>query len=177
MKKRSGLEAVIYYFSAPDLILCLLSKEYNIYQGDSYMMFKSKLIPLIASLIITGSSFAAKVGDDAIICPSVESIKSLGVSMPEVVGFNSYIVYNMSNYDTDNVWAFVIGLIPAESDDDAVNQANDALTTLSGNPEPIDYSGHIMCDYNIGSGLMAIASIVDGNIPVPNNLRSLLRPH
>lgn len=138
------------------------------------MMFKSKIIPLIASLIFAGSALAAKINDETIVCPSVNALKSAGVVMPEVVGFNSYIVYNLGQYGTENNWVFVVGLIPAESDDDAINQANDALATLSGNPEPEEYRENLMCNYDIGSGLMAIASVVKGNV-TGANLRSLLR--
>jgi|GEM_PF-6352637 len=73
-------------------------------------------------------------------CPSVDAIKKGGfMAVQEYKKENVYIVYQLSKYDTPEIWAFGVG-IPINqvtSKDDAKNKAQQALDTLDGSPKPI----------------------------------------
>lgn len=114
------------------------------------MKFKSKVATFIGALALVGSTFASQGQPTA--CPSMSSLQSEGVGAATEIFSNTYITYNISAYDTSNSWIFVMGPIDAETDEDAISDSNDILSTMSGSavPEMDDNYGSWFCEYETG---------------------------
>lgn len=86
-------------------------------------------------------------------CPSVASLKAVGIQLNEV--FETYIgrweTRTVNKFNTNNYWYFDIARIHANDQNEAHQKANDTLSTMiltSGEPKwyppPVD---HWMCEY------------------------------
>lgn len=121
------------------------------------MMFKTKLATLVGALTLATSAFAAHQAPEA--CPSVSAIQNEGLSMSIEVMQDMYLAYNLSRYNTESNWVFVIGIINAESDDEALDEGNENLSTLTGAPTPEEEDGSYICEYDTGSQDLAAFAI------------------
>lgn len=111
------------------------------------MKFHSKPAIFVGSLIMACSSFAFQ-GQPAA-CPGMASLQSEGMINSAEILEGMYLTYTQSHYDTNSSWVFIMGPIMAESDEIALSESNQFLTTMSGNPEPTqDEEGNWTCEYD-----------------------------
>lgn len=137
------------------------------------MMLKSRIINLFGALVIAGSASAAHQDPDMGACPSVEAIQSEGLTMVQSIYQNGFLTYHQSEYDTDKPWIFVVGIFEAESEDEALDQGNEALVNLSGNPGPTpDDENNTICFYDIDDEHIAVAVTTENGFLSPLKLRS-----
>lgn len=140
------------------------------------MMFKTKLAAFVGALILAGSSFAIQDKPDA--CPSMASIQAEGMTMSAEILEGLYLTYNLSHFDTPANWAFVMGPVAADSDDMAIEQSNELLTTISGNPSPKqDSEDTWVCEYNTGSQELGAFAILTDEVLSPLKMSRYLRSH
>lgn len=123
------------------------------------MAFKSKLAAFSMALVLTGSVFASQQSP----CPDLNDIKAEGISMAEEMGPNRFISYNISSYNTESNWGFIIAPIESDSEDDAINTANEILDSMSAPGVVGQESGIYYCSYETGQqGVFAAAVKGDG---------------
>lgn len=141
------------------------------------MMFKSKLATLIGALALAGSSFAIPNAPDR--CPNIASVQAEGMSMSAEIVEGLYLTYTMSHFDTEANWVFLMGPVIAESDDLAIEQSNQFLSTVSGNPTPVeDGENAWTCEYDTGTQDYMVLAILTDEIQSPSQLsRFLKKPH
>lgn len=124
------------------------------------MNFLSKAASFVGAMTLAATTFAGVHQVER--CPGVDAIRSQGISVVLPIDFDLFVGMEASDYDTSESWAFLIGPLLADSDTDALEQANDALNTLSGSPLPEDDDGLIVCEYNTGNDeLLAFAVYAD----------------
>ena len=77
-------------------------------------MFKIKLSVFASAWIFVGSAFAARD-----ICPELSAIQAEGISMSkQIEGF--YCRYQISNFDKDFSWAFVMAPFNVASNEETI---------------------------------------------------------
>lgn len=124
------------------------------------MKFKSTLATFVSALVLTSTAFAIQSSPK--VCPSVSAIQAEGMTMAAEMVEGLYLTYNLSHYDTPLNWAFIIGPVNATSDESALEEGNQQLTTLSGTPSPEESGGAWACEYNTASDeLVAVAILAD----------------
>lgn len=117
------------------------------------MIFKAKIASLMSALILAGSAFASQE-----ICPDLAEIQAEGLNIAESL-FGFYFTMNMSTYNTDTNWGFIIAPIEAGSDDEALEIGNDILNNMSAHGIPEYDQDTIICSYETGvPGILAIAA-------------------
>lgn len=139
------------------------------------MMFKSKLAAFIGAVVFAGLSFAKP--SIPVICPGMPAVQAEGFTLSMEVFQGIYITYNTSHYDTSSNWVFFLGPISARSDESALIQGNQILSTLNpGKTLPQeDEEGSWYCQYETGiESLSAVAVQVDGMIS-PFKMNQYLR--
>jgi hypothetical protein len=104
-------------------------------------------------------------------CPLAADIKSSMTSANKAIYITerkSYMIGQVSNYNTHFVWGFGIIDINAESEAEALTKAKEALPTLAGTPKPLYIATQSVwaCLYSIGHGYHAIA--ISGNVDASN---------
>lgn len=130
------------------------------------IMFKAKLATFASALILTGTTFAGSE-----VCPDLSAIKAEGLSMSmQVYGF--YAAYQLSNFNTDTNWGFIIAPVEAESEDEAVEHANEILNSMTAPGVLIDQG---VCNYDTGVPNIYALAIQD-EFPSPLKLRQYI-PH
>ena len=140
------------------------------------MMLRSKLATVAGALLLAGSAFALQ----EVTCPDINDIKAEGISMAEIIGIDSYIGYNISTYNTASLWGFVIAPIDGDSEDTAIENANEILSTMSApgvpNRFPDQHSEDtIYCSYDTGlQGVVALA-LKDNSQMSPVKLKQLFK--
>ena len=129
---------------------------------------KKVLFEIIALATLSTSVFAATLGPSS--CPLVADIKSSMTSVNKAYYLTerkSYMVAQVSNYNTPHIWGFGIIDIDASTEAEAVSKAKEAMPTLAGTPRPmyVPTQGVWACLYSIGNGYRAIAAngAVDAN--------------
>lgn len=138
------------------------------------MKFHSKLAIFISSLIMVGSSFAFQGQPSA--CPSMASLQSEGMINSAEILEGMYLTYTQSHYDTNSSWVFIMGPIMAESDEIAVSESNQFLTTMSGNPEPIqDEEGNWTCEYDTNNQELSAFAIQTEEQMSPGRMNRYLK--
>lgn len=135
------------------------------------MMLRSKLAAFAGALILAGSAFAGQEGP----CPSINDIKAEGITMAEELGPNIYISYNISNYNTDSTWGFIIAPIEGDSAEVAIEGGNEILSTMSAPGVPEQHGGAIICDYDTGRQDVFAAAINDNSQITPMSLKSFFK--
>lgn len=126
------------------------------------MMLKSKLAAFAGALMLAGSAFAAQ----QFTCPDINDIKAEGVSMAEQIGPNIYLTYNISNYNSDSTYGFIIAPLHADSDEAALEDANEILGTMNAPGVPDQHSGAMVCTYDTGRQDVFAAAIKDDSLPM-----------
>lgn len=139
------------------------------------MKFKSKLATIVSTLILAGSAYATQ---NTLVCPGVGAIQSEGLTMSGEIMTGLYLTYNLSNYNTEVNWVFMVGPVEAESEDESLEHSNELLSVLSGNPTPEEIEQDTWaCDYNLGDdGIMAMAIHSDDMLS-PQKMTRFLRRH
>jgi hypothetical protein len=121
---------------------------------------KKILFAMIAWTVLLMPAFAATSGPSN--CPLVAEIKTSMTSVNKayyLTDRKSYMVAQVSNYNTPHIWGFGIIDIDATTETEAVSKAKAALPTLAGTPRPlyVPTQGVWACLYSIGNGYRAIA--------------------
>ncbi|RUR20645.1 DUF4949 domain-containing protein [Legionella sp. km535] len=110
------------------------------------MMFKSKLATFVSALVLASSVFAAQ--DKPEICPGMAAVQAEGMTNAAEILEGLYLTFNLSHYDTSSNWVFIMGAINADSEDIAIEESNQILSTMSGSPTPEDDGeGSWICQY------------------------------
>jgi hypothetical protein len=129
------------------------------------MMFRAKCAAFASALILAGTTFASQQ-----VCPELTAIQAEGISMSmEIYGI--YAAYQISNFNTDSSWGFVIAPIVGDSEEDAVANANDILSEMTA-PGVVLEKG--VCSYDTGLNDVYALAIQDEN-PSPMKLRQYIR--
>lgn len=133
------------------------------------MMFRAKIAAFAGALILAGTAFANQE-----MCPELSDIQAEGISMAmPMLGF--YTAYQISNYNTDSNWGFVIAPVEADSDNEAIEIANDILSEMTAPGVLQDYEGYALCTYETGVPNIYAAAVQD-DFPTPLKLRQII-PH
>ncbi|BCA94826.1 DUF4949 domain-containing protein [Legionella antarctica] len=131
------------------------------------MMLRSKLTAFAGALILAGSAFSSQETT----CPDINDIKAEGLSMAEQIGPDIYLTYNISTYNTASNWGFIIAPLLGDSDDVALDAANEILSTMNA-PGVIDqHSGAMVCTYETGHQNVVAAAIKDDETISPMKLK------
>jgi len=98
------------------------------------------------------------------------------MTMADLIASNLYYSYNISTYNTDSMWGFVIAPIEADSSDDAIETANGILSSMSssGSPQDGDKKGEIVCLYNTGQQNILAAAVNAERMISPNKLKQYI---
>lgn len=137
---------------------------------------KLKLFMFATALFITHSVFAMKAQD----CPSVGALNSVGVINPIALG-DIWFVSNVNHYDTTEEWTFGI-FVPASDENDAIEQANAAISSLYQAGEPDSNQQQTVCMYrssqnqNLPMGMavtppMDMGSVIKSVMPKLSSLK------
>ncbi len=120
---------------------------------------KLKVMAIGALLMASTVSFA--MPPKPAHCPSAEALKSsfFFFAQKDEQG-HGYAAISLGKYGTNETWGFVMGFFQATNIFDAVMQANKALPTLRGNPEPMPVDqGNVQtwaCAYGVKGGYQAV---------------------
>ncbi|VEG91611.1 DUF4949 domain-containing protein [Legionella spiritensis] len=128
------------------------------------MTFTAKIAALAGSFLFAGAISAATPHLPA--CPDAGAIKTQGLSMTDQLLPGMFIAYEVSQYNTEDLWFFGIGLVEAEDENAALVSGNKSLTTLSGQPTAEqDEDGDIYCVYSLNdAGMQANAVQISGSL-------------
>lgn len=121
----------------------------------------------VGALALAGSVYAGQNQ----ICPSLDDIKAEGITMSERIAMNLFFAYNISSYNLDGIWGFVIAPIEADSSDEAIETANEVLSTMTGSGSAEDIEHELICLYNTGNPDLMAAAIKTDMMMSPNQLR------
>lgn len=105
-------------------------------------------------------------------CPSVNTLKAGGLPYVEIDEYdNTYIAFQIDQYNTKNTWGFGIADLNANSQEEAYDLAQSELSGLTGSPVPVYLANDDIwaCFYSTKSGLMAAAVT-----PFPPSFKSKL---
>ena len=126
----------------------------------------SKLVTLIGAILIAGASFSNES-----VCPKIERIRGLGISMTEIIAPSLYLSYQINNYNTDSTWGFFIAPVVAENDSQAIEVSNHVLSSMMSPGVPEEHAGVIICGYKTGQSDLVAAAIKDGDSVTPALLK------
>jgi hypothetical protein len=116
---------------------------------------KKMLITTLSLLSLTSFSYATTEKPEK--CPDASAISAVPIMMAIEVG-HGYNAISSSQFDTDQVWTFVIMGIDVDSTEEAMKRANQLLPQLSGHPIPQPVPDDIwMCAYDLGNEYSALA--------------------
>lgn len=134
-------------------------------------MLRSKLATFIGAIILAGSAFAGQES----VCPDINAIKAEGMTMAEELGPNIYLTYNISNYNSESLWGFIIAPLEGDSDDVVLEAANEILSSMSAPGVPEQHNGAIICDYNTGRQDVFAAAINTDEPITPMRLKHFFK--
>lgn len=137
------------------------------------MMFRTQLAAFTSALILASSAYSAHIG----LCPDINDIKAEGLSMAEEIGPNIYVSYNISNYNTDTTWGFLIAPVEADSGDMALEDANEILSLMNGPGFPEEHGSDIICDYDTGHPDIMAAAISSSEAVTPMKLQYFFKKY
>lgn len=135
------------------------------------MMFHNKFAAIAGALLLAGSVFAGQ----SQLCPDINSIKAEGLNMAEKISANVFLTYNISTYSTNDVWGFVIAPIVSDTEETAIDQANNILSTMSSPGIPDEEDGEIVCLYDTGRPDVIAAAINTEGMISPSKLKQYIR--
>lgn len=99
-----------------------------------------KLLLSTVALFMTQSSFALSA-DVPTTCPSVNAIRSVGVSIAEKYRDDIWMTFETrNNYGTENDWSFGMFAVTANSSNEAVDIANQQLSSLTYISGPTEFT-------------------------------------
>lgn len=135
------------------------------------MMLKSRLATFVSALVLAGSAFAGQ----QYVCPSIDMIKAEGISMAEEIGEHIYLTYQISDYNTDTLWGFIIAPLEGDSNDSAIEEANDILGSMNGPGIPQQQTGALICEYETGIQGVFAAAIKNDQMITPVKLKQFFQ--
>lgn len=116
------------------------------------------MFPKFAALI-GASLLASSVYAQDFFCPDINEIKDEGLGLAEPISPGYFFSYNMSTYNTDSTWVFLMSPIAAKSAPHAISAANDLLATMTAPGVSQEVEGRPVCFYNTGhQSIFAVAS-------------------
>ncbi len=134
------------------------------------MMFIKTIASTVSAFVLAGSVYAGQNQ----VCPSLDDIKAEGITMSERIAMNLFFAYNISSYNLDGVWGFVIAPIEADSNDEAIENANDVLNTMTGSGSVEENEeNQLICMYNTGNPDLMAAAVKTDMMMSPNQLRKI----
>jgi hypothetical protein len=135
-------------------------------------MLRKKFAVFFGALFIAGSTFSAQQA----ICPDINDIKAEGLSMAEEIGANSYLLYNISAYNTSSTWGFIMAPLEGDAEDMAIEAGNEILNNMSapGTPDQ-QYGSPMICTYDTGRKDIFAAAINDGAQISPMKLKQYFK--
>jgi len=107
------------------------------------MRFKSRLLLLLSTIALTNTALA-------ITCPALSDIQTLGISNAQEVKPDSYVAFELSQYNTGFDWAFMIGLFENVTQAQAITDANLVLGAMVAPGVPVLENGRVICRYDTG---------------------------
>jgi hypothetical protein len=128
-----------------------------------------KLATFAGALTLASSVFAAKPA-----CPSIDAIKSEGLSMASQLMENLFLTFHMSTYNSDNSWVFILGPVVAESEDGALEDGNVMLSMMNSQGVPEEDQDMYGCVYDTGSQDFGAAAILADQQMSPMRMRQFL---
>lgn len=138
------------------------------------MMFKSKLATFVSALVLASSVFAAQDKPD--VCPGMSAIQAEGMTNAAEILEGLYLTFNLSHYDTPSNWVFIMGAIIAESEDKALEESNQILSTMSGSPTPVDDGeGSWICEYETSNPDVSAFAVQADDMISPLKMSRYLR--
>ena len=120
-----------------------------------------KLLTAAIALLITQSALAAS--DKQIPCPSVDALASVGVSEPMIYRGQAFGVEWKNDFNTKEVWTFVVGPLNVRSEDEIVKYANFHVSKLTYAGTSVMSGYYTRCEYEGpfgGVGAVAITPVV-----------------
>lgn len=132
----------------------------------------NKLAAAASALLLAGSVYAGQ----AQICPDINDIKAEGMSMAEPIMNNLFFSYNLSAYNTSTNWGFVIAPIEADSEEMAIEIANEVLGGMSSPAIPeVNGDNEVVCLYNTGNQNILAAAINADQMISPYKLKQFIQ--
>jgi hypothetical protein len=144
------------------------------------MRFRALLISLFA-LVVSQQSFAGgNMPPEPAACPGASQLMSGGFLMTQQdERTHGYVAFNLGSYGTSDQWGFILGLIDAKNEFEALMEANKILKSLSGTPHPmyIDQAKTWACLYHVngGSKMGPYQAIAMSPLPTGMKLSSFLK--
>lgn len=134
------------------------------------MKFGSKLATFVGAVILASSAFASNN-----VCPSIEEIQSEGISMAEEIAPGLFIAYQISNYNTEDTWGFIVAPLDGEDQDVAISMANDIVSDMTAPGIPEEHRGMLICTYETGIPDVFAAAIKDSQTVTPMKLKQFFK--
>lgn len=136
-------------------------------------MLKKRLAAVASALVLAGSVYAGQEQ----ICPDIEHIKAEGLTMAELITKNVYYSYNMSTYNTNKMWGFVIAPVEADSIGSAVEAGNVILSTIHGPglPQELDEHSTVECLYDTGVPYIVAVAVSTEQMISPSILKRYIQ--
>ena len=122
---------------------------------------------IIAASILALSAAAHALPSKPAKCPSVDSIRAVGLSTDAVEQDRNdgtwAVGFWRSKYDTVDSWSFIIGKIPARNNIEAYEKAKAALASISFKSGPVAAAqiNRWMCGYNNNANFVAVSVTPD----------------
>ncbi|AUH72802.1 DUF4949 domain-containing protein [Legionella sainthelensi] len=113
------------------------------------MKFRAKLFSFTLASILTGSVFSVQFE-----CPKIEVIKTEDFLFAEKIKENFYLTYNISKFETDSYWVFVLRPIEAETANKAKHRANEVLSKMYEQGVFMEEDGESFCQYPTGDNTL-----------------------
>lgn len=139
------------------------------------MMFRSKFAAFFATIVFSITAYATPFNLPPV-CPSLSSIQAEGLTDPMEVWDGMFITYHFSNYDTDDLWAFFMGPVAVDTENEALDLTNEALAQMSGEGIPErDKDGEWFCLYEPAGDVMAAMAIRADNPVSTSKMRQIIQ--
>lgn len=135
------------------------------------MMLRSKLAAFVGALFLAGSAFSAQQAT----CPNINDIKAEGISMAEEFGPNIFIGYNINVYKTPSIWGFIIAPVEGDSEDVAIDAANEILSMMTAPGVPEQHGSAMICTYETGHKDVFAAAVKDEGTISPLKLKQYFK--
>lgn len=119
------------------------------------MLLKKFSAFVLSSFCLLNTAYASQVR----LCPDINRIKAEQISSAELISSNIYFTYNLSRYNTDKFWGFAIAPIKADSQEMAIEVANEVLSTITSQGVPDPQSEELVCLYDTGRDDIIAAAV------------------
>lgn len=121
------------------------------------MKLRTILTAIAGALLFAGSAYARQDLE----CPSLGAIKTEGFTMAVEFSAGFYYAFNLSNYGSDNNWGFLIAPVEGGSQNEAIEMANEILSSMTAEGVPHDLEG---CEYDTANPWVIAVAVKDPNL-------------